>query len=283
MLSAPVGARTNWRILLVALGLGLLAAGLTLSYLRSLDGRGIVLEPPTIPVVVARGHLLPGKVITEDLVELKPIPEAAVLADGLRALDQVVGKTARYPVEPGEQVTSFRVVGPAKGQALSFEIPAGLRGFTIPVNVSKSPAALVAPGDFIDVLATMDPMELQLKQLAARGIAAPARTSVDSDSRFGSAVTVLQNVLVLSINRTYVQSGIPYDASVRGEPSKDSQVSDLTLAVTPEQAQQLALLVEKAKSLTVTLRAFGDADARDIVPFLEPDWTDLFNRRSSHD
>jgi hypothetical protein len=65
---------------------------------------------------------------------------------------------------------------------------------------------------------------------------------------------------------------------VRGEPSKESQGGYLTLAVTPEQAQQLALLVDKTKALTVTLRAFGDADTRDLAPFLEPQWKDLFNR-----
>ena len=41
-----------------------------------------------------------------------------------------------------------------------FQIPAGLRGFTIGVSTQDSPAAVLVPGDFVDVLVAGNSLEL---------------------------------------------------------------------------------------------------------------------------
>lgn len=143
------------RILFLAVILGAIAAGLIVAYLQSLSSVGES-GPPTLSVVVARQDIPAGTKIAEGMVEVKALPEAAVLPGALPTKDQVVGQTARYPIARGEQISNLRLVEPPKVPAISFQIPPGLRGFTSPVQVQRSPAALLVPGDFVDVLVSVE-------------------------------------------------------------------------------------------------------------------------------
>jgi Flp pilus assembly protein CpaB len=84
-----------------------------------------------------------------------------------------------------------------------------------------------------------------------------------------AAVTLLQNVQVLSVQREYVDNGVPYDPSVRGEPPTEDSVSYVTLSLTPEQAQVLWLALQDG-AVTLALRAFGDGEIKDLGPVTEP-------------
>src|SRR5690606_38108835 len=101
---------------------------------------------------VAREEIAVGAVLEEDMLEVKELSTEAIISGAATDLEAVVGETARYPIAQGEQVNAVRLVAPTEVQALSFTIPEGMRGFTIPVSTSESPAALFAPGDFVDVL-----------------------------------------------------------------------------------------------------------------------------------
>lgn len=246
-----------------ALGLGLLAAFFVVAYLRRLEttaADGL----PTTNVVVADRDIAAGERIAASMVGLKDIPADAAVKGSATALEQVTDQTARYPIARGEQIIDLRLVSTAKVDALSFQIPMGLRGFAIPVNSTTSPAALVTPGDFVDVLTTVEGTFVQAPSVS------PA-TSVNSQPNSGRvAVTVLQNVQVISVQRTRAAGGVPYDSSVRGAPPADAGVSYLTLAVTPDQAQVLALFSGQAGDMVVSLRPFGDARTQPLDPVPSP-------------
>src|SRR5689334_19256414 len=111
---------------MIALGLGVVAALLTLSYLGNAAARPV--ESPSVPmqsVVVAKDDIQPGKKITLAMVEMRPIPEAAIPANALTAVEKVVDRTVRYPVARGEPITELRLVSTTTGEALSFTVPAG--------------------------------------------------------------------------------------------------------------------------------------------------------------
>ncbi|MGE5596921.1 MAG: RcpC/CpaB family pilus assembly protein, partial [Hyphomicrobiales bacterium] len=77
-------------------------------------------------------------------------------------------------------------------------------------------------------------------------------------------------VQVLAVQREFVDDGVPYDASTRGEPiGDDDKVNYVTLAVTPEQAQLLWLASQEG-ALTLSLRPFGDDAAAALTPIAEP-------------
>ena len=252
--------KTNRRALILALVLGVVAAVLTVLFL---SGRGDASneQPPvtTLQVVVAAREIAPGQKITESMVELKALPVSAVINNAATATDQVVGQVARYPVEIGEQFGKLQLVQPGAVQALSFQIPEGLRAFTIPISVNNSPAALMAPGDFIDLLVSGSPAVLrQTPQLnLIEGNYANAQGSITA--------TLLQNVQVLALNTSYVDNGVTYDPSVRGAPV--GVVSYLTLALTSEQVQLLSRVGNDGQ-ITLSLRRFGDETIEELRPII---------------
>jgi len=100
-------------------------------------------------------------------------------------------------------------------------------------------------------------------------MAAPATNDGrERDAR--AAATILQNVQVVSVQRNTAEGGVPYDPAVRGSVPKDGTVSYLTLAVTPEQVQLLTIVTDKAKTITVSLRPFGDTEVKGLRPMAEP-------------
>lgn len=253
------------RVLVLALVLGAVAAGLIVAYLAGNDsgGGGGEKAVPTLSVVVASEDIAAGQKVTDSMVEVKALPETAVISDAATAKEQVVGQTLRYPVAKGEQLSNLRLVEPPKVQALSFQIPQGMRGFTIPVSVSNSPAALLAPGDFVDVLVSVDAQTLLVGDPPVP-VVAPSE-----EGDFRAAVTLLQNVQVLSVQRDYVDNGVPYEPSVRGEPPDNDSVSYVTLSLTPEQSQTLWLASQEG-AVTLALRAFGDGEIKQLGPVAEP-------------
>ncbi|GAB4320761.1 MAG: hypothetical protein Kow0010_00730 [Dehalococcoidia bacterium] len=230
----------DWRVLGVALVLAAIAAGLIVAYLASRDSSGTSVSPVAdpVPVVVARQDIPAGVAVTASMVEVRHYPPDTLVANPVTAVADVIGQTARHPILRGEQLSMGRFVDTPSVNTLSFQIPKGLRGFTVPVDVTRSAAALLAPGDFVDVLA---------------------------GSR---AATLLQNVQVVSVQREFVD-GIPYDESVRGDPPEKDNISYVTLAVTPAQAQVLWEAVQ-AGSITLSLRPFGDDEVVSLSPTTNP-------------
>jgi len=255
--------------LIFAAVLGLFAAVMVVVFLQSQeDDTPAQTIVPTLPVVVAKQDIPSGTAVTAEMVEVRSLPEDALSGGYISVSADAVGKTTRYPLNAGEQVTQSRLVEPLEVQALSFQIPQGLRGMTIPVSINETPAALIAPGDFVDVI-----MLIEAKFLVGpfgQDLLAPTPIAGLEDEDFKGAYTLLQNVQVLTVDRGYVDDGVVYDASVRGQPPEENaNVGFVTLAVTPEQAQALFLAQTEA-TLTIVLRAFGDDEEVELRPFLEP-------------
>jgi pilus assembly protein CpaB len=252
----------DWRILAAALVLAAIAAGLIVAYLASRGSSSsepaapIVEEP--VPVVVAIQEIPGGTLVTEEMVELRYYPEETLPEGAMPATDLVVGQVTRFPIAAGEQLTISRFVGPSSGQSISFQIPEGLRGFTIPVDVRSSPASLLVPGDFVDVIVLLDIELLGLQPVLG----------LSEDRDYKGAYTIFQNLQVISVQREYVE-GVPYEPSVRGDLPEEGDISYVTLAVEPEDAQ-LLWLASSQGSVTLSLRPFGDEDVTPLAPIAEP-------------
>lgn len=252
------------KVLIAALLLGAVTAGLIVAFLASRQSDGTApLAVGTTSVVVAKQDIPAGTKVTNAMVEVRDVPSNAVISGATTDLEAVVGETARYPLYEGEQVAATRLVEPPKQKSLSFTIPAGLRGFTVPVEVTRSPAALIVPGDFVDVI-----VSAELIHLLPGGMD-PAATVGSENDKPKAAVTLLQNVQVISVQRDFVDSGVPYDDSTRGAPRDDDEANYVTLAVTPEQAQLLWLATQEG-ALTLALRSFGDDAIAALTPVAEP-------------
>jgi pilus assembly protein CpaB len=260
MTQAPQG-RASRRQIYIAGALGLLAAVLVIILLgdrSASNGQG---SDSTVSVVVAAQPIAAGELITDALLTTKTLPPPAIPEDSFQDKALLKGKTVRYPIAKGEPITTARLIQPSGTKSLSFQIPPGMRGMTIPVNPKNTPAALIAPGDFVDVILSVD-----LVTLTGRAVPTP----VGSDHPLRGSSTILQNVQVLSVDRYYVANGVVYDSSTRGTPPDEkTDVTFVTLALTPDQAQLLWLAADGGK-LTLVLRPFGEDTLVPLAPRAEP-------------
>ena len=216
-------------------------------------------------VVVAGQQIGIRTEITKGMLTMKTVPQDEALQGAYSDYEPVVGQVTRQDIFKGEQVTRSKV-GPQTDteieQGLSFVIPAGMRGFSIKVDETSAVGGLLLPGDLVDVIGVFDDED-----------------NFDVDK----AVTLLQNIEVLAVAQES-QEAIPPPAAADEEATpvaedgateeaasqQDSlgtrpedvetkpKAKTVTLAVTPEQAQLLALSQAQGK-LVLALRPFGDA------------------------
>ena len=137
------------------LGAGLLAGAMAFAL--------HVLAPPPpagVSVLVATRDLPAGTALTGDAAGLDQRPESSLPAGALTAMRP--GEVLAAPVRRGEVLTDVRLVGPAALRGLG----AGL--VAAPVRVADAEAAaLLHPGDVVDVLAARPDGDEQARLVAS--------------------------------------------------------------------------------------------------------------------
>lgn len=129
------------------LGAGLLAGSVALT-ISALSPAA----PDTVRVVVAARDVPGGTTLGRDHAELTQVPAGSVPAGALTTRDAWVGRVLAAPVRQGEVLTDVRLVGASLVESY------GDRFVAVPVRVADAAsAALLRPGDVIDVLAAAAP------------------------------------------------------------------------------------------------------------------------------
>jgi pilus assembly protein CpaB len=183
-------------------------------------------------VVVAKAEIPLGEKITAEQVTLTSIPNGSTPEGAFRKLDQVVGRVAIMPIGLRETITSQKLAPAGTGGGLSAVIPEGYRAMTVKVDDVVGVSGFVMPGSHVDVVAVISPQ-------AQQGY------SQDPVSKI-----VLQNIKVLA-------TGAKIDSPEnQREPTA---VKAVTLLVTPQQAEKLALASNEGK-LQLVMRSYGDQD-----------------------
>jgi pilus assembly protein CpaB len=135
------------RVLAVGCLLAAAVAGLQRPPLASVPAGG---APAGVPVLVAAADLAAGARLTAADVRAVPIPDDLVPAGALRPSAGVLGRIVAGPMRRGEPLTDARLLG--RGLATGLSPPESV---AVPVRLADGQtAALVRPGDRIDVLAT---------------------------------------------------------------------------------------------------------------------------------
>jgi pilus assembly protein CpaB len=183
---------------------------------------------PTIPVVVAVDEVPEGIPLTETGLRVKRYPVDAVPAGAFREVDSLVGRVARVPIFAGEPVLDGKLAPTGSGAGLEVKISAGHRAMSIPVNDYAGIAGLIQPNSRVDVLVTLRP---------------------DNRRRDRTAKVFLENLRVLSVG---TELG-------RDEKGKPISASTVTVEVTPEQTELLAVAMNEGV-LHLALRGFADDD-----------------------
>jgi pilus assembly protein CpaB len=254
----------------LAVGLGVVAALLVLAALREQGGAGSGGGGTTAVVVAARD--IPARaVITADMTRLEPVPTANVVADVYRDRSAVIGQVTRYPIAAREQIgaqklavttaTSAQVgakAGPSDG--LSLVVPPGKRAVGITITEPSAVGGLAIPGDRVDVIVLLN------KDLAGIERATTAFQNIEVLSVAQEAQDIVPPPLTASATPP---AGAATTADARGIRPADArpqpQARTVTLALTPAQAQLIALAEQHGK-IWLSLRPYEEDSTVELGP-----------------
>jgi pilus assembly protein CpaB len=235
----------NKKVILIAGILALFAAILTISLVGSLE-RKYRESARSVEVLKAKGYIPEGTLLTQYMVEVTKVPLENKQPKALDKIEQLVNENGvniyatLVPIEAGEQVLMTKLVTAGKDTGLAIIVPEGRRAVTISVDAASGVADLIRPGNTVDVICTMEEQ--------------------------GKAVTVLQNALVLAYKQNILGGQKSSRASASGSPADLGDASavapedipaSVTIAVTPVEAQALALASIKG-TLRLSLRGLND-------------------------
>jgi pilus assembly protein CpaB len=196
----------------LALALGLLVSFTVYNQLKTSAGSNT--SERATPVVVASNDIPVGVKVTGRDVRVINLPQSAIPPGSFATISKVVERGAVLPISKGEFILSSKLAPENAGAGLPAMIPSGMRAVSVRVNDVVSVAGFVQPGTHVDVLATGNQ-------------AANERQTT----------TVLENVLVLAVGR-----------SLDRNAAADAQIAPvITLAVSPDDAQKLALVSQEGR------------------------------------
>jgi pilus assembly protein CpaB len=182
-------------------------------------------------IVVAKVDIPLGTKVAAEQLSTVQFPANAIPEGTFSDAGKLVGRVTVMNVAAREPVTDFKLAPEGSAGGLSAVIPAGYRAMTVKVDDVIGVAGFLQPGTMVDVLTVIE-------QPGSMGSGNPI------------SKIVLQNVKVLA-------SGQNLDKP-KDEREADA-VKAVTLQVTPEQAEKLALASTEGK-LRLVLRNMIDQD-----------------------
>jgi len=185
----------------------ILAAGVTAVTFDAVSRR---VEPDTTQIVVAASPVSIGARLTESNLRLVPWPKATRIEGSFEKISDVVGRGALVPMVPNEPVLASKLAASGSGAGLMATIPDGMRAVSVKVNDVTGVAGFVVPGSRVDLIFSGSPGESGAVEVAK---------------------VIVENVQVLAAGQNIANG-------VDGKPM-NAQV--VTLLVTPEQSEKLAL------------------------------------------
>jgi pilus assembly protein CpaB len=171
----------------------------------------------TQPVVVANVDLPLGAELKQEDVKIALFPDGQAPEGAFARVDEVIGRGVVVNLVKNEPLLPAKLASKEAGAGLPPVIPEGMRAVSVRVNEVIGVAGYVLPGTRVDVVAT----------------ASPTNNSSDMTSK-----VVLANVQVLT-------AGTRMEADQKD--GKPVQVTVVTMSVTPEQAERLALASTEGK------------------------------------
>lgn len=192
----------------------------------------------TVAVVIATRELNMGLTITEDDVTIRHIlPEMVPPEQVYKQLDVVIGRTPRAKILPNEPIRRERLASADAGVGLNALIRKGMRAMTVQVDQQSGVGGFIQPGNYVDVIVTIRPDDQRGRSKWA-------------------TETILSGIPVLTVSATAKEREPREGESKRRAPVRKQKPS-VTLELTPEQAEKLALAVSKG-DIHLVLR--GDLD-----------------------
>jgi pilus assembly protein CpaB len=194
-------------------------------------------EVATVHAVVAAKAMPMGTRLTEESVKVVAWPARAPITDGFSDVKEVLDRGLIVSVAENEPLTAAKLAARGVGAGLPPTIPEGMRAMSVKVDEVVGVAGFVVPGTHVDVLTTI---------------------ATESEAREKLTRVVVGNVQVLTAGTRYDQE----DAKKEGKPIPSKVV---TLLVTPDDAQKVALAQAEGE-IMLALRNPLDVATPDLRP-----------------
>jgi pilus assembly protein CpaB len=207
-------------------------------------------------VLVAKQDIPQGAVVKSGMFEPSIVPNEFVQPQAVTSLDRISGMITVAPVSQGEQISLSKLtnVKQAEGGDLAGITPSGKRAISIVVDNIASLSGMVKPGDYVDVLAT---------------IQVPAQGADGQVSNQMAVIPLFQNILVLAVGSN--TGGASSGGSRYAEKDAGGNVL-ITLALGPREANLIAFVQEQGK-VRLIMRSPADANIESMPP---ASWETLF-------
>jgi pilus assembly protein CpaB len=180
----------------------------------------------SVEIVIAKHDLPLGTRITPDAVRLARWSRDAVPPGAFTDPQSVAGSFVKNSIVENEPIVAAKLfTGEKAAGVMPLLIPAGMRAMSVPVDEVSDIAGFVLPHSRVDVLVAV--------------------SNNDSNTKPFSKV-VLQNVEVLAVAQ-----------QIEGTKDEPQEVKVVTLVVTPEEAERLAL-ASREGTLRLAMRNYND-------------------------
>jgi pilus assembly protein CpaB len=196
------------------------------AYTKSL--RGVAVAKVAIPVGT--------KIIAEQL-SLVQFPQESTPDGAFDSVEKLAGRVAVMNIAPREPITEARLAPEGTAAGLSAIIPEGYRAMTVKVDDVVGISGFIMPGTLVDVVVVITP------------------TNNGALAQDPISKIVLQNIKVLANGQNIDKPESEREAN---------SVKAVTLLVTPEQAEKLALASSEGKLQLVMRNSIDQGDEQTI-------------------
>ena len=212
-------------VLVFATIVGLIASFLVYQVVRQMALAGA--PEGTEPVVVAAVNMSMAESVTSQHVKLVQWPKSNIPTGAVRTLANAEGRVVRSAIMAGEPLLESRLAPElaGKGGVMPMLVPEGQRGVSIKVDEAIRESGFILPNSRVDVLVSMTKPGSTNERIAK---------------------VILQDVPILAAGQT-----------VEMRDNKPITVTTVTLALTPEQTERLAVAQSEGR-LTLATRNLRD-------------------------
>lgn len=212
-------------VLVFAALVGLIASFFVYQVVRQLAMAGG--PEGTEPVVVAAVNMSMAESVTSQHVKVAQWPKGAIPAGAIKTLAGAEGRVVRSAIVAGEPLLESRLAPElaGRGGVMAMLVPEGQRGVSIKVDDAIRESGFILPNSRVDVLVSMAKPGTQGEKIAK---------------------VILQDVPILAAGQT-----------VEMRDNKPITVTTVTLALTPEQTERLAVAQSEGR-ITLTTRNLRD-------------------------
>lgn len=181
----------------------------------------------TLPVAVAMADLSWGTSLTKDMVKVVPFPKDYVPPGCFSGAETLAGRVLVYPVKMNEPIFESRLAPKTiQTGGVAALVSPKKRAVSVKVDKIIGVSGFIHAGNRVDVLVTL------------------------TEGRSSNPITkiVLENILVLAVGSDLEKKG-----------KEPTPVDVITLEVTPEEAEKLALAATEGK-VQLALRNYNDTE-----------------------